>query len=308
VGPYADRTTCRRRRRTGRAVLALATVLTVTGCGLLGGGSGDDTAAAPSESESAPSADASEPSAAPSQRRTAAPRPEAPRPARGDCRRLDWRDTRSAVTDAGSEPTRCNRAHTAETFARGTLDVVPGSGGQPDTRQLGGTSVQCRSALVDWLGGDEAAYELSMFAYVVAVPTSEDLAAGARWWRCDAFATDRPGELTRLHGTTRRGLAGRTADRWATCVRGRLDANPEQVLCREPHDWRAVGAHRLGGRGADYPGRNVVADRMRKTCEDEVGTYEGDPLEGFDYGWLRPTLADWRVGQRFGLCFAKTRE
>lgn len=306
MGPHADETTGSRRLRSGRRVLALATVLVVTGCGLFGGGSGDEADTGPDEPASA--SDRSEPSSRPSDDGTAGPRPQAPRPSVGDCRRLTWRDTRSTVTAAGSDPTRCNTAHTAETFARGTLDVVPGSGGEPDTRRLGGTSVQCRSELVDWLGGDDAAYELSMFAYVVAVPTAEDLAAGARWWRCDVFATNRPGELTRLQTTTRRALAGRTADRWATCVRGRLDARPEQVLCREPHDWRAVSAHRLGGRGADYPGRNVVAERMRKTCQDEVGAYEGDPLEGFDYGWLRPTLVDWRAGQRFGFCFAKTRD
>jgi hypothetical protein len=307
VGPHADETPWRRRLRTSPVVLALAAVLTVAGCGLFGGGSGDAADAPSDESSSESAFDETEPSTGPPDR-TARPRPEAPRPVVGDCRRLDWRDTRRAITDAGSDPTRCNTAHTAETFARGTLDVVPGSGGEPDTRRLGGTSVQCRSALVDWLGGDDAAYELSMFAYVLAVPTAEDLAAGARWWRCDVFATDRPGELTRLRDTTRRALAGRTADRWATCVRGKLDARPEQVLCRGRHDWRGVSAHRLGGRGADYPGRNVVADRMRKTCQDEIGAYEGDPLEGFDYGWLRPALADWRAGQRFGFCFAQTRD
>lgn len=306
MGSHADETMWRR-RHTGRLLLVLVTVLTVAGCGLFGGGTGD-AADAPSESESASVSDGREPSPGPLDERTARPRPEAPRPAVGDCRRLDWRDTRRAVTDAGSEPTRCSTAHTAETFARGTLDAVPGSGGEPGLRRYAGTSVQCRSALVDWLGADEAAYELSMFAYVVAVPTAEDRAAGARWWRCDVFATDQPGELTRLHGTTRRALAGPTADRWATCVRGRLDATPEQVLCSEPHEWRAVSAHRLGRRGADYPGRNVVADRMRRTCQDAVGAYEGDPLDGFDYGWLRPTLDDWRAGQRFGLCFARTRD
>ena len=48
---------------------------------------------------------------------------------------------------------------------------------------------------MNWLGGGEDGYELSMFAYVVAVPTAADMDAGARWWRCDTYATDRDGQL-----------------------------------------------------------------------------------------------------------------
>lgn len=197
--------------------------------------------------------------------------------------------------------------HTAQTVATGLLEgnaqLDPAAEPEP---LVAAVSAQCRSAVVTWFGGDEDAYELSMFAYVVAVPTAHDLAAGARWWRCDTYATDREGELSTLPGSTEDVLAGDGAGRWATCVRGDLGPDREQVSCRERHDWRAVSAHRLGALGDDYPGDQAVVEEVRTTCQDDVRTYVDDPLASFDYGWLRPTGADWRDGQRFALCFTRT--
>jgi putative regulator of septum formation len=182
----------------------------------------------------------------------------------------------------------------------------PGSVVDPD-RLVGAASARCRSAVVGWLGDDERAYQLSMFAYVVAVPTAADRAAGARWWRCDTYATERDGRLAPLRGSTEGALAGAAATRWGTCVRGELGPDQQQVVCSEPHRWRAISAHRLGGRGDAYPGAGEVTGRMRATCRDDVSAYVDDPLTSFGYGWLRPSAADWRSGQRFGLCFAETR-
>jgi hypothetical protein len=147
-----------------------------------------------------------------------------------------------------------------------------------------------------------------MFAYVVAVPTTDDRLAGARWWRCDTYATDGDGRLARLRDTTEGVLGGAAAGRWATCVRGALGRGQQQVVCSQPHDWRGIEAHRLGGRGAAYPGAGAVTAGMRATCRDDVSAYVADPLRSFSYGWLRPSRADWRAGQRFGLCFARTAD
>ena len=61
------------------------------------------------------------------------------------------------------------------------------------------------------------------------------------------------------------------------------------MLCREPHDWRAISAHRLGDRADEFPGQAEVRDETQTTCQDEVRAYVDDPLETFDYGWLLPT-------------------
>ncbi len=169
------------------------------------------------------------------------------------------------------------------------------------------TAPDCRSALIGWLGGSEADYELSMMAYVVAVPPAADVAAGARWYRCDTFGTVRPGRLAELPRTTERLLTGSGVAEWAVCVDGPLGADQEQVLCRGPHDWRGVSAHRLGARGDGYPGDRTVLDRARGLCAADVRAELDDPLESFDYGWLRPTRSTWAGGQRFVLCFAETR-
>jgi len=238
---------------------------------------------------------------------TSRPDPVAPRPRIGDCRRLQWSDTRLEVTEAGSLRTGCGSPHTAETVATGRLDASTGlnPASDPD-RLVSAVSRECRSAVVDWLGDGEDTYELSMFAYVVAVPTTRDLAAGARWWRCDLYATASEGRLTRLPVTTRRVLAADGGGQWATCVRGPLGQDQDQVVCRKRHDWRAISAHRLGTADQRFPGRGQVLDEVRTACRDDVTAYVDDPLEGFDYGWLRPTDAAWRGGQRFALCFART--
>jgi Septum formation len=295
-----------RRRRPWSAalgVLVLAALVALVGWRLPGGmfGAGTDTDDADEAAQ--PVATSADPPPAPPP-----PTPAAPAPRRGECRTLAWDETQREVTDAAPRPSRCARAHTAQTFAVGR--VAPAGPGRivDADRLLAVASARCRSAVVGWLGDDERAYQLSMFAYVVAVPTSDDRAAGARWWRCDTFATERHGRLATLRGSTEGALTGATADRWATCVRRELGPVQQQVVCSEPHRWRAVSAHRLGGRGDPYPGPGEVTGRMRTTCRDDVSAYVADPLAGFGYGWLRPSGADWRAGQRFGLCFAETRD
>lgn len=310
-----SRAATRRRRpwSTVLVVLALAAVVALLGWRLPGGmfggagGTGGTDGTDDIDGAAQPVATSVGPDATP------APPPPAPAPRVGECRTLAWDETQREVTDAAPRPTRCARAHTAQTFAVGRV-APAGPGEVVDAgRLVEAASDRCRSAVVDWLGDDErvlsaSTYQLSMFAYVVAVPTSDDRAAGARWWRCDTYATERDGRLAPLRGSTEGVLAGADADRWATCVRGELGPAQQQVVCSEPHRWRAISAHRLGGPGDAYPGAGAVTGRMRATCRDDVSDDVADPLASFGYGWLRPTRADWRAGQRFGLCFAETRD
>ncbi len=294
-----------RRTRSAAArllvVAVVAAVLAVVAGVLLTGGRGDD--GVDEAAETVPTSEPTATTAAP----TKDPEPEAPEPEVGDCRELGWDDTGGALTEAGADPVPCTRAHSAQTFATGQL--APDLDPQVDPDAVAeAVSRECRGALVGWLGGGEDAYELSMFAYVVAVPTETDLEAGARWWRCDTYATHRDGELAALPRTTEQLLDGEQAERWATCVEGELGPGQEQVLCRAAHDWRAISAHRLGDRADEYPGQAEVRDETQTTCQDEVRAFVGDPLESFDYGWLLPTEADWEQGQRFVLCFADTSQ
>lgn len=289
------------RWRTPLVAMAVLTAAAAIGVWAVGGsGSGNGAADEPLTTTDDP--DSTTPTTP-----TTPPGPVAPSPRVGDCRTLQWSDTQVEVTEFGSRPTRCGRAHTGETVATGRLDTSTGLDPAADPERLvRSVSRQCRSAVVDWLGDGENSYELSMYAYVVAVPTTRDLAAGARWWRCDLYATAREARLTRLPATTRGLLRGNDADQWATCVQGPLGQDQTQVLCRKRHDWRAISAHRLGTGDESFPGGKEVLAEVRTTCRDDVTAYVADPLEGFDYGWLRPTRAAWNGGQRFALCFART--
>jgi len=277
---------------------ALAALLLVAGCSGGDGGDADDSAEPTPTSES---------TATTTPEPTDEFTPQAPEPENGDCRVLGWDDTGEAVTEAGDKPVPCTRDHTAQTIATGRLEQGLDPAADPDA-VAAAVSRDCRGALVNWLGGGEDGYELSMFAYVVAVPTAADMDAGARWWRCDTYATDRDGQLATLPKTTESLLEGDQATDWATCVAGDLGPGQKQVLCREPHNWRAISAHRLGDRADEFPGQAEVRDETQSTCQDEVRAYINDPLETFDYGWLLPTRSDWEQGQRFVLCFTKSAD
>lgn len=235
---------------------------------------------------------------------TPTPTVRVPRP--GDCRELAFDDTDAPLTEAAAESVPCGRPHTAQTIATGRLpgDVDPAAdpGAVSDA-----VSAECRSAMVGWLGADEAAYELSMFAYVVGVPPESERAAGADWYRCDTYVIVEEGQLAELPRTTEAALASEDeAADWAACVDGDLGTDSAQVLCRQPHDWRGVSAFRLGDRQDPYPGLAEVADQTETVCADDVAAFVDDPLATFDYGWLRPSEADWERGQRFAVCFAET--
>ncbi len=297
----------RRSRSAGRTVLTLlvvgAVVAVVVGVFAMSGRSGDGSDDAREAADTTTPTPSSPSSPEPTEKTI----PQAPPPQVGDCRDLAWADTEGAVTDSGAEPLPCGQDHTAQTVATGELAEGLDPDVDPDD-VADSVSRECRSAVVQWLGGGEDDYELSMFAYVVAVPSADDLAAGARWWRCDTYATARAEELRDLPVTTEELLAGDRADIWATCVEGDLGAGQEQVLCSGPHDWRAISAHRLGDRADEFPGLAEVRDQTQEQCLDDVRAYVNDPLTSFDYGWLLPTRDDWTRGQRFVLCFAETSD
>jgi hypothetical protein len=293
-------------------LVACALVLVLGGC--TDGSSGEDesgqadttpSTTQPAESEPSTSSPATTTETTPDT--TSTPPPPPPRPRVGECRRLRWPDTRRLVTDAGGKPARCGQA-TAQTFLVQRLPerTVDAAGGIDAVAVARSASTRCRSALIDWLGGGGEAYELSMFGFVVAVPPAADAAANARWYRCDAIVQARTGRLARLPQTVRGALdEDRGVRRWAACSEGRDRPKREQVLCSQPHRWRAVAAPRLGNRKDRFPGDGTVIATMRRQCEQAVRDVVADPSSGFDYGWLRPTASTWERGQRYGLCFTR---
>jgi len=236
---------------------------------------------------------------------TRPPEPQGPVPAAGQCRRLSRGEALLGVALRPGERVPCRADHNGQTYFVGKLSKVARKAALRGNRNrvYAQESQRCRRELVDWLGGDGSDLAQSQFGFVVGVPSAEDLAAGARWARCDAIVNRTGRALLSLPRDTKRALAGGVPDRFRVCAKGDIE-QAKTVVCTLPHRWRGVSALRLGAADARFPGGNVLSARMRSTCETQVRSYLGTTA-AFSYGWIRPTKASWRLGGRYGVCFAK---
>lgn len=249
----------------------------------LGAGCSGDDAAAPAGSR------ASSTPAAP----TTAPEPVSPPepPQNGACYRLTYDEAVAPTVDAA--PVRCRRPHTARTFRVGRLDRGVEVDSARAQRQAQET---CTQRLGPHLGAGREALRLSLVETVWFTPTLEEAAAGARWFRCDAIATAGAGRLLRLP----RPLEG-SLDALALCATAEPGRRASRrVACSARHAWRAIATVDLGG--SAYPTAQQVADAMQGTCRSRARDAAADPL---DLTWSeeRPTRAQWRAGQRYGVCW-----
>lgn len=235
---------------------------------------------------------------------TPPPEPKQPTPVAQECRRLPRSEALLAVALRPGRAVPCVKAHNAQTYFVGRLDDASRRAAQRGDRAriYAQASGRCRRHLIDWLGGGGGDLALSQFMFVVGVPSADDLAAGARWLRCDAVARRTLRSFLLLPRTTEGILATAKAAQFHICVKGDIE-KAKTVVCRLPHRWRGATAVRLGSTEAVFPGGNVVTARMRSTCETQVRNYLGT-TSAFSYGWIRPTRALWKRGERYGVCFA----
>jgi hypothetical protein len=54
-----------------------------------------------------------------------------------------------------------------------------------------------------------------------------------------------------------------------------------------------------------YPGERLVRARTHDFCSDSVGAWLGDPVS-YDFGYTWFSEAEWSVGNRRSVCWAKT--
>src|SRR5690349_15179783 len=121
----------------------------------------------------------------------------------------------------------------------------------------------CRSRAAAWLGTDPAGLRLSRLTAVWFVPSPEQVAAGARWFRCDVVGFDRGDHLLPLPAPhqLRGALKGAGAGRYALCGTARPgDKRFQRVTCSLKHSWRAIATIDLPG-GKAYPGPAAVRDK-----------------------------------------------
>lgn len=240
------------------AALVLA-LLVLTGCS---GGSEPESAPTPSASSSTPTP-------------SAVPPPAAPK--KGACHRLKYDDAIAAHNDA--KPVKCSTEHTASTYYVG--DVLN------PTEQV--AALQCTDRL-------EQDTRLTMLRPVWFTPTPEEIAAGARWFRCDVVAVASDGKLAPLSDPLG------DLDQYAMCGTAEPgSADFRRVICSRDHTWRAISVVPFSA--STYPGEAAVRDAGQEPCETAGAAAADDALD-YRWGYEWPTREQWDAGQHYGRCWA----
>ena len=226
-------------------------------------------------------------------------------PELGACRVLTPEDV--ALPSNATRTVDCSAAHTAQTFTVGSLpeDLDDAS---YDDEEVGAYAYRtCTSRFQKLLGGDESLVMRSVLSWAWFRPSEEAWEQGARWYRCDVVGgSDESASFVELPEDVR-GLLGarRVDDRWMVCADGPSVAVAGRVPCSEPHVWRAVTTIKLGEPEDDYPGDRLVEVRTRDFCDKSVGAVLGYPVRyDFAYTWFHE--AEWEVGNRRSICWART--
>lgn len=219
------------------------------------------------------------------------------------CYRLDFAEAVSPTVEVASSP--CSGPHTSMTFAVGALDVVvDGHLLAVDSarvrRQVART---CPERFAAFVGGTTQDQRLSMLKPVWFTPTVEESDAGASWYRCDVVALAAEERLAPLSGRLQ-GVLGRAdgRDRYGMC--GTAEPGTprfRRVICSASHTWRAIAT--VPFEQARYPGVAVVRAAGEEPCRDAGAGASGGRLD-YTWGYEWPTAAQWRAGQRYGLCWA----
>ena len=225
-------------------------------------------------------------------------------PELGACRVLSPADV--AQPSNATRTVECAEPHTAQTYAVGSLPESLDDA-EYDDEELGEFAYRtCSEKFQKFVGGDESLVMRSVVSWAWFRPSEKAWDEGARWYRCDIVGGgDRSEEFVDLPEDARGLLAGRIEDEWMVCAEGPTLAGSVRVPCTEPHAWRAVSTIKLGEPEDPYPGDRLVEVRTRDFCDasvrallDYAVTYD------FAYTWFHE--AEWEVGNRRSICWAKT--
>jgi hypothetical protein len=294
-----------RARNTLLGVVGAAALVLVTACGSAGdlaGPDGDADSPAPPV-RTLPPATGATPTPSPSATPAAAPPPKT-----GECRKPSTVDAALRVSDDDTAPVACAGATSVTYLVRPMSAAVKSAVTAYDTtRILRSARPYCEKAAARWLGAQTSTLKRSQFGFVVGVPSAAQTAAGADWMRCDLVLSATPARLAALPARTKNALKGKRAGNYMQCVRGDIRRATGTVVCSTRHQWRGVDTVKLASAKARYPGTKKVQATMRNRCPAGVRRYL-DTRGSFDYGYISPSRASWQRGERWGVCFAKTKK
>ena len=221
----------------------------------------------------------------------------------GACRDLVASDLNTRTN--ASPVVRCSTAHTAVTFASGTL---PRSTGQAyaDARHARFVFSTCQQAFADYLGIDESLALRVRLSWAWFRPSQRGWAHGARWYRCDLVGGPIGARrLVDLPADARDLLRKGDPDAWLACADGRTVAHGDKVPCTARHTWRAVTTIKLGAPEDPYPGDDLAEARTRSYCQESVRSWLHYPADyEFGYTWFKEDR--WAEGNRRSICWART--
>ena len=224
-------------------------------------------------------------------------------PELGACYALTPRDTSASSSSRPSVP--CTRAHTAETFAIGTLPDATGEE-RSDRRHGRWVYTTCEKAFEKFLGVDESQAMRVTLSWAWFRPSAQAWEDGARWYRCDLVGGPAQATAYAALPRTAKGLfRAKPPEQWSLCASGPSVTGSRKVACSERHDWRAVTTVKLGEARDAFPGDRLVQVRSRDFCSDSVGAWMNYPVD-YEYGYTWFHEADWKAGNRRTICWART--
>lgn len=197
----------------------------------------------------------------------------------------------------------CNRRHTSVTVAVGRIKRTAG---KPAAIESAGVQRQiartCKAKVDAHVGGSTETRRLSRVQAVWFSPPPAQVAAGARWFRCDLVLAGNRTSFAQLPKRTRGLLDGPTVpQRYRTCGTAAPGAEGfRRVACSSKHSWRARASINLPA-GSAYLGARAakVADSRCRDIEARRAVTATRLRWSFEW----PTKAQWNSGQRYGLCW-----
>lgn len=202
----------------------------------------------------------------------------------------------------------CSEPHTAQTYAVGQLPEEFADAAYDDPEVGAFAYRTCSQKFQKFVGGDESLVMRTIVSWAWFRPSEAAWDDGARWYRCDIVGGgDHSEEYVELPEHAKGLLSDRVSDAWLVCADGPTVAGAARVPCSEPHTWRAVSTIKLGEPEDDYPGDQLVEVRTRDYCDKSVGALLDYPVSyDFAYTWFHE--AEWEVGNRRSICWAKTEQ
>ena len=225
-------------------------------------------------------------------------------PELGACRVLTPADVARASN--ATRTVDCSERHTAQTYAVGPLPDEFADVDYEDEGLGAWAYGACSKKFMGFLGADESLVMRTLVSWAWFRPSEKAWSEGARWYRCDVVGGgDQSKEYVELPTTAKGLLLGRVDDRWMVCAEGPTVSGSARVPCTEPHAWRAVSTIKLGEPEDPYPGDRLVEVRTRDFCDASVRALL-DYAVSYDFAYTWFHEAEWEVGNRRSICWAKT--